>query len=394
MADVQPIATSVAASPNALAARTYYLPQLDILRFFAFFAVFIGDSFPASSSFYERFGVPHALSTSLAAACAAGPFGVDLFFVLSAYLITTLLLRERQLLGRVNTGAFYLRRALRIWPLYFVFLLGYFFLQRFIPHEAYNQPLARGALVPFVFFVGNIEIMRHPMLQVVHLWSISVEEQFYLCWGAILKFAGAHKLPWFAGTAILVALVTRVYLQHVQLGPAPGMAFVSVLCNTLARLDTLAMGVLVATGTIFAAKLRWPRLAITAALIAAIVAENFLPRSKPALPNVLLNYLIVAIACSLIVRACLDLHPGTGPLARALAYLGKISFGMYVYSPIAQAFAYRWAPGQKEHFISYVIPAAISLALTVAAAFLSFELLERPFLKLKTRFTYVPSRPA
>src|SRR3954469_14437430 len=102
----------------------FYLPELDLLRFFAFLMVFSSHAVPGEESFYSQLHIPGPLAKSLVALAAGGAWGVDLFFTLSAYLITTLLLREKSSCGRINVGAFYLRRALRIWPLYFGFLLG------------------------------------------------------------------------------------------------------------------------------------------------------------------------------------------------------------------------------------------------------------------------------
>src|SRR5947207_1159181 len=94
----------------------FYRPELDGLRFFAFLAVYINHTLlldPARGELWKR---------ALGSIGTAGAFGVDLFFALSAYLITELLLREQKARGRIDVPAFYLRRMLRIWPLYFVFL--------------------------------------------------------------------------------------------------------------------------------------------------------------------------------------------------------------------------------------------------------------------------------
>src|SRR5690349_12152659 len=95
------------------AADRFYFPQLDGLRAVAFLGVF-GFHFAASSR--------APMAPLLAAMAEAGSFGVDLFFILSSFLITSLLFRERAAVGRIHVAAFWVRRALRIWPLYFVFV--------------------------------------------------------------------------------------------------------------------------------------------------------------------------------------------------------------------------------------------------------------------------------
>src|ERR1700674_1439630 len=98
---------------SAPSTQSFYLPQLDILRFFAFFAVFSVHVAP------RAMGSGRGIVVGLA---RSGTFGVDLFFALSAYLITELLLRERRIAGHLDVRSFYIRRILRIWPLYFFYL--------------------------------------------------------------------------------------------------------------------------------------------------------------------------------------------------------------------------------------------------------------------------------
>src|SRR5271163_828203 len=99
----------------------FYRPELDCLRFFAFFAVFVFHSPGGDAAYYAARHVPHP--ELVAGAISGGRFGVDLFFLLSAYLITELLLREQERFGKLDVRKFYARRILRIWPLYFLGIL-------------------------------------------------------------------------------------------------------------------------------------------------------------------------------------------------------------------------------------------------------------------------------
>src|SRR5580765_5108914 len=118
--------TVVAAQSEAAATATrterFYRPELDALRFFAFFGVFIFHAAPRTMDFYVAAGVPRLVGNLLISTCGAGAYGVDLFFALSAYLITSLLLRERTATSALDLRGFYLRRILRIWPLYLAFV--------------------------------------------------------------------------------------------------------------------------------------------------------------------------------------------------------------------------------------------------------------------------------
>ena len=112
-----------AAEATKRSGSSFYRPELDVLRFLAFLGVFVfHGTLVADLSFFGSWE-PWA-----AAVCKSGAFGVDLFFALSAYLITALLLREKESQGALDLKAFYLRRILRIWPLYFTFLTFALFL--------------------------------------------------------------------------------------------------------------------------------------------------------------------------------------------------------------------------------------------------------------------------
>jgi peptidoglycan/LPS O-acetylase OafA/YrhL len=144
----------------------FYLPQLDGLRFLAFASVFLA---------HGMWGTPRPW---LARLQPVGNYGVDLFFVLSSYLLTTLLLREQAATGRIHVIAFWLRRGLRIWPLYVAVVLGLAVATSLswwyvlgLATFAFNWQLT----VPFT---GTPALLTAMTL----LWSLSVEEQFYWVW--------------------------------------------------------------------------------------------------------------------------------------------------------------------------------------------------------------------
>jgi peptidoglycan/LPS O-acetylase OafA/YrhL len=112
----------------------FYLPELDSLRFFAFLGVFIAHVSPISS-----------LRPLYALPIFAAGFGVDLFFTLSAFLITELLMREKERFGSLNVGAFYTRRILRIWPLYFTYVAAVFCTQWIYLRSEYPQDITSPA---------------------------------------------------------------------------------------------------------------------------------------------------------------------------------------------------------------------------------------------------------
>ena len=182
---------SDATTAKAQSVRRFYQPELDGLRFYAFLGVFVGHTLPFDDLFYQRLHLP--LPWIWGAAVRAGGAGVDLFFALSAYLITSLLLRERRETGNLSLRLFYIRRTLRIWPLYFlVVVLGIVFADTGGEHETrwfYYQRLPWYYVLGYVLFVGNWIYAIFGVAQSIcaPLWTVSIEEQFYLLWPALMK---------------------------------------------------------------------------------------------------------------------------------------------------------------------------------------------------------------
>jgi peptidoglycan/LPS O-acetylase OafA/YrhL len=159
----------------------FYRPELDVVRFLAFAAIFLHHELPRDVTL-QRKGIFLGHLSSGAQGILAGTtnafgFGLALFFMLSAYLIGTLLLREKERYGTVDLRAFYIRRILRIWPLYFFGLAIGCCVAIFVAKQPHDLML----LAAFALMVGNwfsmVWGMSNPMMP---LWSISIEEQFYL----------------------------------------------------------------------------------------------------------------------------------------------------------------------------------------------------------------------
>ncbi len=156
----------------------FYLPELDFLRAFAFLGVFCSHWIPARPEYYVERGLPVIVARLIDAVSLFGADGVMLFFCLSSYLITQLLLKEIAKNGRVDVPAFYARRVLRIWPLYLAFTA----LAAALPFFDHEQEFGAKAGLAFLLFSGNwIWALGGTLNTVaVPLWSISVGEQFYL----------------------------------------------------------------------------------------------------------------------------------------------------------------------------------------------------------------------
>jgi peptidoglycan/LPS O-acetylase OafA/YrhL len=376
-------------APAREAASRFYHPELDILRFFAFFAVFCHHALPREVSTYAALHVPPWLGHLLAGAARMGAFGVDIFFVLSSFLITELLLREKSLLGEVDVRSFYARRVLRIWPLYFAFLLLAAAMQLFVP----GQHIGWRAAMGFTFLAGNWWIVFHgfPSSVIFPLWSISIEEQFYLLWPAVVKRAGTVMMLALTVCMLALANATRLYLglHHAMETQA--------WCNTLVHLDPIAAGILIAVllkGRTPAMSVRArPSLAIAGIALLWAAANFFRIKADPLkLQDLLLGYPVMAAGASALLIAMLCSRPILDK--SSLVYLGRISYGLYVFHVLALMCSDYLMPNFVASAGRLALHGLVALTLTVALAATSYRWLETPFLKLKQRFTHVLSRAA
>jgi peptidoglycan/LPS O-acetylase OafA/YrhL len=310
-------------------------------------------------------GWPHWLSLT-------GGFGVDLFFVLSSFLISELLLREKDDSGTLDVKAFWMRRILRIWPLYFT-MLGIAFLVR----HPFN--ISVGVLASYALFVGNFSgVLDHaPSMLIGSLWSVSIEEQFYLTWPLIVRRVSRRQIVRIAIGLWLFSLMSRALVDILNHGPVSLFVEETTFC----RLDAIAVGLALSALRIRCSyRLRPVVAAVSLAMILAVGYWLFYFFSVTAQ---VFAFSIVSLACGGLVIS------GIGEprlRARWAAYFGRISYGLYVFhgpSIILGRMIGRIVPWAS-------VPTAILLTFVLAA--LSYRYLERPFLKLKERFQYVRSQ--
>ncbi|HET6991147.1 MAG TPA: acyltransferase, partial [Bacteroidia bacterium] len=229
--------------------------QLDALRFLAAFMVVLVHAFDGWTGW---FGIPKRFAN------AANPkewssfgghlhtfihnfnFGVDLFFLISGFLITYLLIREKSDKGKINIPAFFLRRILRIWPLYF-FIIGLCFFW-IVPWMApdyvrLHMPTPEAHYKSAIFFYNNFETIRTQSwdFPFAHFWSVCIEEHFYLVWPFLVAFIPVKRLPLMMIAIILISMVFRSWaFYHLK------ESFFTLDLHTLSRIDALALGGLAA----------------------------------------------------------------------------------------------------------------------------------------------------
>lgn len=332
----------------------------------------------------------------------SGSFGVCLFFLLSAYLITELLEREREQTGAVNVKSFYFRRMLRIWPLYFIFLFFGVVLGTIVhPYRIEGARICAFLLLAGNWYVAAVNCGGSP---IAPLWSISLEEQFYLVWPWVAKWATRRIMFRFC-----LLLMPISWLALTLLTQAGAHVDRTIWVNSFVQFQFFGLGALLA----LTLKGRTPRLSTVSRLslfclgIAAWLAAQGICHIKgdgPIVPHphsMIIGYTLVGIGCVLLFLGFLGMPSQW--LSNRLAYLGKISYGLYVFHMVAFDIAWKaLAPSSSGNFgstgsdfgtmIRFISMQTCALVGTILLAVLSYRFIEQPFLKIKERFALVRSR--
>jgi peptidoglycan/LPS O-acetylase OafA/YrhL len=325
----------------------------------------------------------------------AGAFGVPVFFLLSAFLITELLTREQQKNGKIDVSSFYIRRILRIWPLYFIAFFGLCLLNTVVPGVGTDDPLA---WLAFLFFAGNWYVTIEGWIAgpIDPLWSISVEEQFYLLIPVVAAFLGKRGLIWTCALFALSSYITILAYAWQQAPTDQGQ-----WTNSFVHFQFFA------AGTMLSLYLRgrtpswniWQRIPILAIsiicwVIAVAVFEVRSWNPQPSLAGAIPGWLLVLLGTIGFFIAFLGLSPAHSP--PLLRFLGRISFGLYVYhSLVFWLLFHKVIPqlGLKTGTVLVDLGGTITaFAVTMICSHLSYEWIERPFLRKKNNFTHVVSR--
>ena len=367
-------------------ARRFYRPELDMLRFAAFLGVFsfhrmdFVSTDPSVSPWAWRIGT-------------VGAFGVPVFFLLSAFLLTELLLREQEVTGRVHVPAFYVRRALRIWPLYFAAFYGLTFLNLAIPGVGAADPRA---WLAFTFFAGNWWVTFRGWIAgpVDPLWSISVEEQFYLAIPLVIALGGRRAL---ALTSVALLVVAYAVIGSYAWSSTPGDH--GQWTNSFVQFQFFAAGVLAALA--LRGRLpRWPaglRLTVIALglLCWFIAVIGFQVRSwdpQPSFAGAFVGWALVLLGTVLLFLATL----GSTRVPRWAAHLGRISYGLYVYHSLVLMLVFTYALPRAglvpSSLVGTWLGTVLAFAISIGLAHLSFRWFEQPILRFKRRFSFVQSR--
>jgi len=348
------------------------IPSLDGLRAIAILFVLVS----------HLAGTRHFLSMSAVGALGdVGNLGVRLFFVISGFLITRLLLKEFATTQRISLRAFYIRRVLRIFPAFY----GFIIVATILATIGYAT-LDRSDLAHAVTYTMNYHANLSPNFSLRHLWSLSVEEQFYLLWPLTLAALAPRRA---AGVLVGVALFVPV-LRVAMYMAWPSYEFIADT-GFEGVCDALATGCLLAMGMRRLLRSEWvARLLVGRAfplLFAAIWLANHQRDHPKFFWFLCVPFMNVALA-AVVLRY---VHAPELPLGRFLnwrpmAAIGVLSYSLYLYQ---QLFLIQFRPVTSV-FVTF--PLNVGMAFLCAAA--SYRFVELPFLRLKERFEKLPERVA
>ena len=347
---------------EALCARR--MPALDAIRAFAVLSVML-----------MHFGIHWA----------RGVYGVVAFFVLSGFLITWLLLQERARSGCISLSAFYTRRALRIFPAFYVYVTITIALL-----VATAKPINWPHVISAILYCSNYyaAVYPDPNDAFSHTWSLAIEEQFYLLWplALLMLIRRGIRVDVALGCAIVGVWLYRptlVYAFHVD------QAWIYGAFET--RVDALLVGCLTAV-LLFERRIPkvWKFLTSNSCMplltfvVLSLVIGPRVPRSE--LFRDVFGFAIAPPLIAILIVQCLALskkREWAWLEWRWLSYVGQISYGIYLYQQLTIDYATRHPVGAAW------VTLPIAIALTVLLASASYWLVEKPFLRFKRRFSRV-----
>lgn len=363
-----------------------YFPNLNGLRFIAAFFVIINHT--EQLKFYYKLNQ----GTISDFAKNIGKLGVMLFFVLSGFLITYLLVSEEKLTGRIHTKKFYIRRFLRILPLYFLLIAIVFFI---IPSiDVFNVPRLKNPLetdftsilLLHIFLIPNIATAIYGFIPyIAQAWSIGTEEQSYFLWPILLKKFKEHRFKLMIGI-VLFHFFIRVMLSNqfqVQI-PYKNILFKFWMHFNI---DSIAIG------SIFALLLfkRHQILKyilhikffyfITTLTVVLLIAAVRIPFFHYTFYSILFGIIIINLAENKKLKTILE--------GKIISYLGKISYGIYMYHFIVLIPVLLLV--SQLNIDNNIIIYSLITAITVGISSLSYHYFETIFLKIKTKFAFIDS---
>jgi peptidoglycan/LPS O-acetylase OafA/YrhL len=371
-----------------------FFPNLDGLRFFAFFLVFLSHGLAVPSAGVQDQGI--LLIKLKDFIFNSGWAGVSFFFVLSGFLITYLILTEIKVIGNVDVKAFYIRRILRIWPLYYLVLLFGFVVYPLLKNFlGFSSNMEAANPLYYLFFLSNFGVIQlgqgHGAIFTNITWSVAIEEQFYLVWPLLFFYTPPRFYKFLFPIIILISACSRFYFHNET---------EVIYYHSLSVISDMAVGGMAAYLALRFERFtemiaQIPKLTVFSIYVVGLFSIVF--RHDVFIGSVLgmLERLFISLFFVFIVLEQNYCHHSIFKMSslKLISRLGIYTYGLYLLHPIAITILLSILKvlGIGSTAESSLGIGVAALLLSIAMSVISYHSFEKKFLKLKSRFTHISS---
>ncbi len=366
-----------------------FFPNLDGLRFFSFFIVFLTHALSTDNPAIMQLSWYKLIKVRM---FSDGELGVSFFFVLSGFLISYLLIKEKELTNRIDVKSFYIRRILRIWPLYyFVILFGFLIFPALkahfgqVPHETSNPLLC-------LTFLNNFDRIYNGDADasvITIMWSVAIEEQFYLIWPVLFFLVPSKSYRYIFIAVMLISTLFRVFYIHKT----------TIDYHTLGVISDMAMGGLGAylilnSSSFFNGIKNLSKNSIFILYLSVIALIVFKQEIFATTTMQILKRLIMA---GIFIMVILEQNFAEKSLFKVgnwkiISSLGKYTYGLYCLHGIAVLATITILKKYSllnESWQIWLLQLPIALLLSIFISWVSYTYFESWFLRLKSKFAYI-----
>ena len=362
-----------------------YFKELNALRFIGFVGIFFGHVFFSNDIEIVNSKIYSSLYSY---GKILGFISIDSFFVLSSFLITWKGLEELKITKKFKFKNFLIRRSLRIWPLYFlVILLGFLieFMKSYYTQDISSLP----SFWSFILFILNFDIIKNGyefLFFMVFMWSISVEEQFYIFWALVLKWFQNHLLK-VSLLIILISIIFRIYFIDDSL---------NLNFHTVSALGNFGVGALAAiaafNNSILITKIRdFSKTQIVIIYLISLLIFIAIPSLHNHDLFIVIQRVLFSFVFAFIILEQTYCQQSIFKLSRIkyFNFFGKISYGLYCYHGIMITIVLKFSDYFSESLFTsiFIFPTLIFCG-TLLFSHLSYKFFESKILKLKTKYTF------